>query len=135
MEFVGGKFLYAMRVIAHGGFNLCPSEVCHPEESTESGCIIPAASAPAPSKVEFVAYRDVPAQAVREGEAIARVGQLDVGGVEYLEAPDGRRIFFDINANSNLRAPIARAFDNTDPFARVVDFLIAQLDAPRLATG
>ncbi|HEY3825096.1 MAG TPA: hypothetical protein VGL82_11090 [Bryobacteraceae bacterium] len=30
MEFLGGKLLYAMRVISHGAFNLCPSEVCNP---------------------------------------------------------------------------------------------------------
>jgi hypothetical protein len=53
-------------------------------------------------------------------------GGLDVGGIEYLEADDGRLIFYDINANSNLRAPIARAF-GFDPFERVVDFLVAQI--------
>src|SRR5580765_5754880 len=30
MEFVGRELLYAMRVISHGSFNLCPSEVCNP---------------------------------------------------------------------------------------------------------
>jgi hypothetical protein len=54
-------------------------------------------------------------------------GGLDVGGVEYLEAADNRLIFYDVNANSNLRAPVARAF-GFDPFERVVDFLLAQLD-------
>jgi len=34
---------------------------------------------------------------------------LDIGGIEYLHAPHGRMMFYDINANSNLRAPIARA--------------------------
>ncbi len=53
-------------------------------------------------------------------------GGLDVGGIEYLEAGAGRLIFYDINANSNLRAPIARAF-GFDPFDRVVDFLVARL--------
>ncbi len=55
-------------------------------------------------------------------------GGLDVGGIEYLEAGDGRLIFYDVNANSNLRAPIARAF-GFDPFERVVDFLQAQISA------
>ncbi len=53
-------------------------------------------------------------------------GGLEVGGIEYLEADDGRLIFYDINANSNLRTPIARAF-GFDPFERVVDFLVAQI--------
>jgi hypothetical protein len=49
-------------------------------------------------------------------------GGLDVGGIEYLEAEDGRQIFYDVNANSNLRAPIGQAF-GFDPFERVVDYL------------
>jgi hypothetical protein len=55
-------------------------------------------------------------------------GRLDVGGIEYLEASDGRLVFYDINANSNLRVPIGQAF-GFDPFERVVDFLVAQMGA------
>ena len=54
-------------------------------------------------------------------------GGLDVGGIEYLETPDGRRIFYDVNANSNLRAPIGQAF-GFDPFERVVDYLLEQIE-------
>ena len=54
-----------------------------------------------------------------------KAGGLDVGGIEYLEADDGRLIFFDINANSNLRVSVARAF-GFDPFERVADFLVTQ---------
>lgn len=42
--------------------------------------------------------------------------------VEYLETDDGRRVFYDVNANSNLRRPIGESF-GFDPFERVVDFL------------
>src|SRR5882724_11264406 len=40
MEFLGGELLYAMRVISHGAFNLCPSEVCNPETG-DSHCAVP----------------------------------------------------------------------------------------------
>ena len=42
MEFLGGKLLYAMRVVSHGAFNLCPSEACNPEGGGESHCAVPA---------------------------------------------------------------------------------------------
>jgi glutathione synthase/RimK-type ligase-like ATP-grasp enzyme len=122
MEFLGGELLYAMRVISHGAFNLCPSEVCNPETG-DSQCAV-APSAP----VEFLPYAEVPATAVEAGKKLMETGGLDVGGIEYLEAGDGRLIFYDINANSNLRAPIARTF-GFDPFERVVDFLAAQIRA------
>ena len=125
MEFLGGKLLYAMRVVSHGAFNLCPSEACNPEGGGDSHCAIPAA---APAKpVEFYPYREVPVAAIEMGERIMASGGLDVGGIEYLEAADRRHIFYDINANSNLRAPIGLAF-GFDPFERVADYLIRQMD-------
>jgi len=123
MEFLGGEFLYAMRVISHGAFNLCPSETCNPVGGG-SHCAVPETKPVQP--VEFHPYRDVPAAAVEAGKTLMAAGGLDVAGIEYLEAEDGRLVFYDINANSNLRAPIAQAF-GFDPFERVVDFLTAQI--------
>jgi hypothetical protein len=124
MEFLGGEFLYAMRVISHGAFNLCPSEACNPEGGADSHCAVPETKPAQP--VEFHPYPQVPAAAVKAGRTIMAAGGLDVGGIEYLEAADGRLVFYDINANSNLRAPIGQAF-GFDPFERVVDYLTTQM--------
>ncbi len=128
MEFLDGELLYAMRVISHGTFNLCPSEVCNPEFGA-SHCDVPAVA-----PTEFHPYPDVPIEAVQTGKKLMRAGGLDVGGIEYLEAADGRLIFYDINANSNLRAPVARTF-GFDPFDRVVDFLVRQMSSPQQLLG
>jgi len=123
LEFLGGELLYAMRVVAHGRFNLCPSPVCNAEDGGEGHCEIPAVKAP---PVEFYPYPEVPAEAVAEGARIVKAARLDVGGLEYLDAADGRRVFYDVNANSNLRPSIGQAF-GFDPFERVVDFLQREL--------
>ena len=112
MEFVGGELLYAMRVVSHGKFNLCPAPACNAEAG----------------KVEFHPYREVPAQAVAWGKRIVAAGKLDVAGIEYLETRDGRLVVYDINANSNLRPSVAQAF-GFDPFERVVDFLAREIRA------
>jgi hypothetical protein len=124
LEFLGGELLYAMRVITHGRFNLCPSPVCNPDE----GAGVCAAHDPqvAAPPVEFVPYPDVPGDAVQTAARIVEAARLDVGGIEYLETNTGRRVFYDINANSNLRPAVAAAF-GFDPFERVVDFLVGQL--------
>lgn len=116
MEFLGGELLYVMRVVTNGNFNLCPSEVCNPLERT-------AATTP---RVEFFAFPEVPEHAVRQGKQIIEAGRFDVGGIEYLEAEDGRLIFYDINANSNLRPAIANEF-GFDPFGRVAEWLERKL--------
>lgn len=127
MEFLGGDLLYAMRVKTHGRFNLCPSPVCNPD-SGDGMCERPDVPPSAAPPVEFHPYLDVPADAVDTGKRIVRAAHLDVGGIEYLETDDGRRVFYDINANSNLRPSVAAAW-GFDPFERVVDYLVQQLVA------
>jgi glutathione synthase/RimK-type ligase-like ATP-grasp enzyme len=125
LEFLDGELLYAMRVKTHGRFNLCPSPVCNPDEGA-GACDVPPVHAEAAPPVEFFPYPDVPRDAVETARRIVRAAKLDVGGIEYLETYDGRRVFYDINANSNLRPSVAAAF-GFDPFDRVVDFLVRQL--------
>jgi glutathione synthase/RimK-type ligase-like ATP-grasp enzyme len=125
LEFLGSELLYAMRVKTHGRFNLCPSPVCNPEDGEGGFCEVPAPQEDAPP-VEFYAYPDVPREAVQTALRIVRAAKLDVGGIEYLETPDGRRVFYDVNANSNLRPSVAAEF-GFDPFERVVDYLVKQL--------
>ena len=94
--------------------------MCNPEDGAGS-CEVPETISAPP--VEFSAYPEVPDDAVETAARIVRAARLDVGGIEYLENGDGRRVFYDINANSNLRPSVAAAF-GFDPFERVVDFLV-----------
>lgn len=118
LEFMGRELLYAMRVRSSGGFNLCPSEVCHPGDGGEGACALPSTL-----PTTFEPFADVPADAVVAGKRLFLAAGLDIGGIEYLETATGRRVFYDINANSNLRRPVALAF-GFDPFERVVDWLV-----------
>jgi glutathione synthase/RimK-type ligase-like ATP-grasp enzyme len=116
LELLGGQLLYAMRVVSHGAFNLCPSELCNPSDGEGGACAVP----PGP-KVEFYPYPEVPQRAVRDALRIAHAGGLDIAGVEYAEVR-GQPVFYDVNANSNLRPAIAESF-GFDPFERVVEYL------------
>jgi hypothetical protein len=78
--------------------------------------------------VEFHPYPEVPDEAVATARRIVQAAKLDVGGIEYLDTTDGRRVFYDVNANSNLRPSIGEAF-GFDPFERVVDYLQRQIVA------
>ena len=107
------------------GRSTCALQKCAtPQEGAAAACQLPSKVPQKP--VEFFPYPEVPKEAVEKGRRIVTEGGLDVAGIEYLEASDGRHIFFDVNANSNLRPPIARAF-GFDPFERVVDFLVEKL--------
>ena len=41
LEFLDGELLYAMRVVTHGRFNLCPSPVCNPDDDSTGACELP----------------------------------------------------------------------------------------------
>ncbi len=119
MELLGGELLYAMRVVSHGRYNLCPSEVCNPSDPNgDAHCAIPETPA---KPVEFYPYPEVPPEAVEAGKRIVAAAGIDVGGIEWLESR-GERVFYDVNANSNLRPAIAQHF-GFDPFDRVVQWL------------
>ncbi len=118
-----------MRVKTHGRFNLCPSPVCNPDDGA-SLCAMPADPDVDARPVEFLPYPDVPPEAVETARRIVKAARLDVGGIEYLDTHEGRRVFYDINANSNLRPSVAAVF-GFDPFERIVDFLVDHLRSGR----
>lgn len=133
LEFIGGELLYAMRVRSDGGFNLCPSEVCHPVDGEDGVCaVVPAATTGPKTPTTFEPYFEVPAAAVEAGRRLFLHGGLDIGGIEYLDTPDGRRVFYDVNANSNLRRPVGLAH-GFDPFERVVDWLEREIAKTKAA--
>ena len=59
---------------------------------------------------------------MEEGRRLFSATGFDVGALEYLVTSDGRRVFYDINANSNLRRSVGMAM-GFDPFDRVAEYL------------
>ena len=126
LEFLDGELLYAMRVVGVSGFNLCPSIDCNPEGDEEGGCAVP--SATPTSDPQFLPYPEVSAGVVEEASRLFKATGFDVGALEYLITSDGRRVFYDINANSNLRRSVGLAM-GFDPFDRVAEYLERQISS------
>ena len=122
VEVLGGRYLYAIRIYTPGdSFNLCPADVCQ----TVAGAELVRAACPvdAPkNNLRVEGYEPAP-EIVDQVECIMQAAHIDVGGVEYLiDARDGRRYYYDINALSNFVADAPRVV-GFDPFARLVDYL------------
>ena len=128
VEFLAGEYLYAIRIANEAGqdFNLCPADICQVQESAEfDNCVV---DAPAKKQLRIDAF-DAPRSIVDEVLRIARIGGLDVGGVEYLVAArDGLPYVYDINALSNFvtDAPSLVGFD---PHARFAEWLVERARA------
>jgi len=128
VEVLDGKYLYAIRIYTTGEtFNLCPADVCQDIGGAELAR--PACPVDAPKNNLRVEAYTPPAEIVDAVERIMAASGIEIGGVEYMiDARDGRPYFYDINALSNFVADAPRVL-GFDPFARLADWLQAELAA------
>ncbi len=133
VEVLNGKFLYAIKVFPPPGegFNLCPADICQEEQEAltapaENTGYCPATPEPAKRTMRIEACTPPP-EATETALRIAKAAQLDIGGIEYLvNARDGERYFYDVNALSNFVTDAPRIV-GFDPFERFVDYLRSRI--------
>lgn len=125
VEVLGGKFLYAIKIhITGDSFNLCPADICQNtkgEELTRIACPVDA-----PKTGMTVEGYDPPQKIIDEVERIMAMGNVEVGGLEYvIDNHTGRQLYYDVNALSNFVADPVRIL-GFNPYSRLADFLIAE---------
>ncbi|WP_258228987.1 ATP-grasp domain-containing protein [Arthrobacter sp. HMWF013] len=148
-EFVGGEFVYAVRVdTSEGSFELCPAEACAVPGQAAPGqvsldqgfapaaCEIPGTGAGETLASTLFAKRDDITAGhpliVRLRAFLADQG-IEVAGVEFFETADGRLIPYDINTNTNYNPDVEAATGNAAATA-LAGFLGRELES-RYATA
>lgn len=100
VEFVGGRFLYAVRVDTSLGFELCPADVCQiGDAACPVGEAAPAASGPRFQIVERFNSPDIE----RYQRFLADNG-IGIAGIEFIVDEDGQRYTYDVNTNTNYNS-------------------------------
>ena len=132
VEVLNGRYLYAIRIYTTGDtFNLCPADVC--QDVAGTALARPACPTDAPKNNLRVEAYTPPSEIAGAVERIMAASGIELGGVEYMiDARDGKPYFYDINALSNFVADAPRVL-GFDPFARLADWLEAELAASRVA--
>jgi hypothetical protein len=110
VEFVGGKFLYAVRVDTSQGFELCPADVCQIDSAAIAGAAI------APDD-KFQIVRDFDHPLVARWQAFLHANDIAIAGVEFIVDESGRPFTYDVNTNTNYN-PNAEAIDGRAGTAR-----------------
>lgn len=105
LEFIGGAFVYALKVRTGGEFELCPAEAC---------------ALPDGPRFEIDAGYDD--GVVAQIGAMLRAHGVEVAGVEHLVDASGEKVFYDINTSTNYN-PAAESRAGVSAFARLADFL------------
>ena len=117
-EFVGGRFLYAVRVDTSGGFELCPADVCQVADE------VVAADSPLSPKFEIVDPID---DDLRVGyESFLAANGIEIAGIEFITDAAGRAYIYDVNTNTNYN-PEAEARAGISGMDAVAQFLGSEL--------
>lgn len=95
-EFIGGKFLYAVRVDTSDGFELCPADACSIEDQ-----FCPVGETP-PAKFEVVEGFNDPI--IQKLETFLEKNQIAVAGIEIIKDRDGNVYAYDVNTNTNYNS-------------------------------
>jgi len=113
-EFVGGQFLYAVRVDTSEGFELCPADACELPSGRE--------------KFEILDGFDDPL--LERYRGFLTTNGIEVAGIEFVRASDDTAVTYDVNTNTNYNAR-AEQRAGVSGMGRLAEFLGGELERSR----
>jgi hypothetical protein len=122
VEFVGGEFVYAVRVdTSAGSFELCPADACEvpqtevPQTQVIAGavCEVPGTGQPSAFSVRTEVTRTHPL--VEQLRTFLADQRIQIAGVEFMETTDGRTVVYDINTNTNYNPAVEESAPASGP--------------------
>ncbi|HSV18795.1 MAG TPA: alpha-L-glutamate ligase [Casimicrobiaceae bacterium] len=102
VEFVGGRFLYAVEVDTSLGFELCPADVCQVGDAfCPVGQSAPVPAAPAPRFRIIEGFAD---PLVERYQRFLAANGIGIAGIEFVTDARGERYTYDVNTNTNYNS-------------------------------
>jgi len=97
-EFVGGKFLYAVKVSTEQGFELCPADVCQVDDN-----FCPVIKAVENNRFSISAEL-YDTQFIHQAELFLKNSSIEIAAIEVIKDQSGRLYAYDVNTNTNYNA-------------------------------
>ncbi|MCB8822052.1 ATP-grasp domain-containing protein [Microvirga rosea] len=131
LEFVGGRFLYAVRVDTSQGFELCPADACQVDATAIGSAACPAV-APSEKFQVIEGYRN---PLIPTYERFLAENGIGIAGIEVIVDGTGRAFTYDVNTNTNYNpdAEARAGVFGMKSIARHLDGLLKQKWAARAA--
>jgi len=107
VEFVGGKFLYAVRVDTSRGFELCPADVCVVGEAfcpVGEGGNSPGEGVSDDVVAPFRIVNDFEHPIVERYRRFIADNGIGIAGIEFIVDRDGEIYTYDVNTNTNYNS-------------------------------
>jgi hypothetical protein len=120
-EFVGGKFVYAVRVDTSEGFELCPADAC------QIGDLFCPVGDEVQTKPKFHIVEGFSETIIEKYEQVLEANGIQIAGIEFIRNNDGEIFTYDINTNTNYNSD-AEAAAGKFGMLEVAKFLGSELE-------
>lgn len=90
-EFIGGEFIYAVRVDTSEGFELCPADACRIEDL----------ACPVGERPKFEIIKDFDEDIIDAYKAFLKENEIAIAGIEFIRDREGNLYTYDVNTNTN----------------------------------
>lgn len=97
-EFIGGKFVYAVRVDTSNGFELCPADACQIDD------LFCPVGEEKEEKPKFEIISDIHEEQMLKYEEFLHANKIAVAGIEFISDANGTVYTYDVNTNTNYNA-------------------------------
>jgi hypothetical protein len=97
LEFVGGKFFYAVQVDTSQGFELCPADACQIDSAAIGAAGCPAVALSEKFRI-IERYQD---PLIPTYEKFLAGNGIGIAGIELIVDGEGRAYAYDVNTNTN----------------------------------
>jgi hypothetical protein len=92
-EFIGGNFIYAVKVNTDRGFELCPADSCNTN-------LLNCPSTNSKDQFSIIkTFRDD--TLIRQYQLFLQTNQIDIAGIEFVTDEQGQTWTYDVNTNTN----------------------------------
>jgi hypothetical protein len=103
VEFIGGKFLYAVQVDTSLGFELCPADACAIGDAFCPVGTTPVA-APVAAAPRFRILPSFDHPIIKSYQAFLADNGIEVAGIEFIADEHGELYTYDVNTNTNYNS-------------------------------
>ena len=113
MEFIGGKFFYAVKVDTSEGFELCPADNCEINTNCPTSEM---------QKFEIINNFDMPN--LKNYEDFLSANDISISGIEFILDKEGNAWTYDVNVNTNYNSS-AELKANKFAYKEIANYLSA----------
>lgn len=97
-EFVGGQYMYSVRVDTSDGFQLCPADAC------QIGDLFCPVGEQPKTYMKFEVVENTQPELIEKLTKFLAANKIDVAGIEFIIDANGQVYTYDVNTNTNYNS-------------------------------